>query len=137
MSTINNPLIKSSVFQSGSNQGNDSFLSMENGDFDINQLLNKNAVQSNNTFNQNSYMEKLNKNLETQNSINADYFSAKNLGSTLGHIGTIGGVLASVYGMYEQKKFNKDMRGMEKDRVARENKRVDDAQANYDKVWKA
>ena len=26
---------------------------------------------------------------------------------------------------------------MEKDRVARENKRVDDAQANYDKVWKA
>lgn len=41
MSTINNPLIKSSVFQSGSNQGNDSFLSMENGDFDINQILNK------------------------------------------------------------------------------------------------
>ena len=137
MSTIDNPLIKSSVFQSGSNQGNDSFLSMENGDFDISQILNKNTVQSNNTFNQNSYMEKLNKNLETQNSINADYFSAKNLGSTLGNIGTIGGVLASVYGMYEQKKFNKDMLGMEKDRVARENKRVDDAQANYDKVWKA
>ena len=137
MSTINNPLIKSSVFQSGSNQGNDSFLGIENGDFDISQILNKNTVQSNNTFNQNSYMEKLNKNLETQNSINADYFSAKNLGSTLGHIGTIGGVLASVYGMYEQKKFNKDMLEMEKNRVARENKRVDDAQANYDKVWKA
>ena len=137
MSTINNPLIKSSVFQSGSNQGNDSFLSMENGDFDISQILNKNTVQGNNTFNQNSYMEKLNKNLETQNSINADYFSAKNLGSTLGNIGAIGGALASVYGMYEQKKFNKDMLEMEKNRVARENKRVDDAQANYDKVWKA
>ena len=63
MSTINNPLIKSSVFQSGSNQGNDSFLSMENGDFDINQLLNKNAVQSPNLSNNNSYLEKLNKNL--------------------------------------------------------------------------
>ena len=137
MSTINNPLIKSSVFQSGSNQGNDSFLSMENGDFDINQLLNKNAVQSPNLSNNNSYLEKLNKNLQTQNSINADYFSAKNLGSTMGSIGAIGGALASVYGMYEQKKFNKDMLGMEKDRVARENKRVDDAQANYDKVWKA
>ena len=137
MSTINNPLIKSSVFQSGSNQGNDSFLSMENGDFDISQILNKKTVQGNNTFNQNSYMEKLNKNLETQNSINADYFSAKNLGSTLGNIGAIGGALASVYGMYEQKKFNKDMLEMEKNRVARENKRVDDAQANYDKVWKA
>lgn len=137
MSTINNPLIKSSVFKTGSNQENDSFLSIENGDFDINQLLNKNAVQSPNFSNNNSYLEKLNKNLETQNSINADYFSAKNLGSTLGHIGTIGGVLASVYGMHEQKKFNKDMLEMEKNRVARENKRVDDAQANYDKVWKA
>ena len=137
MSTTNNPFIKSSVFKSGSNQGNDSFLSMENGDFDINQLLNKNAVQSPNLSNNNSYLEKLNKNLETQNSINADYFSAKNLGSTMGSIGAIGGALANVYGMYEQKKFNKDMLEMEKDRVARENKRVDDAQANYDKVWKA
>ena len=103
---------------------------MENGDFDINQLLNKNAVQSPNLSNNNSYLEKLNKNLETQNSINADYFSAKNLGSTMGSIGAIGGALASVYGMHEQKKFNKDMLEMEKDRVARENKRVDDAQAN-------
>lgn len=137
MSTINNPLIKSSVFKTGSNQENDSFLSMENGDFDINQLLNKNAVQSPNFSNNNSYLEKLNKNLETQNSINADYFSAKNLGSTMGSIGAIGGALASVYGMHEQKKFNKDMLEMEKNRVARENKRVDDAQANYDKVWKA
>ena len=137
MSTIDNPLIKSSVFKSGSNQGDDSFLSIENGDFDINQLLNKNAVQSPNLSNNNSYLEKLNKNLETQNSINADYFSAKNLGSTMGSIGAIGGALASVYGMHEQKKFNKDMLEMEKDRVARENKRVDDAQANYDKVWKA
>ena len=137
MSTIDNPLIKSSVFKTGSNQGSDSFLSMENGDFDINQLLNKNAVQSPNLSNNNSYLEKLNKNLETQNSINADYFSAKNLGSTMGSIGAIGGALASVYGMHEQKKFNKDMLEMEKDRVARENKRVDDAQANYDKVWKA
>lgn len=137
MSTIDNPLIKSSVFKSGSNQGNDSFLSIENGDFDINQLLNKNAVQSPNLTNNNSYLEKLNKNLETQNSINGDYFSAKNLGSTMGSIGAIGGALANVYGMHEQKKFNKDMLEMEKDRVARENKRVDDAQANYDKVWKA
>ena len=137
MSTINNPLIKSSVFQSGSNQGSDSFLSIENGDFDINQLLNKNAVQSPNLSNNNSYLEKLNKNLETQNSINGDYFSAKNLGSTMGSIGAIGGALASVYGIYEQKKFNKDMLKKEKNRVARENKRVDDAQANYDKVWKA
>lgn len=137
MSTIDNPLIKSSVFKSGSNQGDDSFLSMENGDFDINQLLNKNAVQSPNLSNNNSYLEKLNKNLETQNSINGDYFSAKNLGSTMGSIGAIGGALANVYGMYEQKKFNKDMLDMEKNRVARENKRVDDAQANYDKVWKA
>ena len=137
MSTINNPLVQSSVFKTGSNQGSDSFLSMENGDFDINQLLNKNAVQSPNLSNNNSYLEKLNKNLETQNSINADYFSAKNLGSTMGSIGAIGGALANVYGMYEQKKFNKDMLEMEKDRVARENKRVDDAQANYDKVWKA
>ena len=137
MSTINNPFIESSVFKSGSNQGNDSFLSMENGDFDISQLLNKNAVQSPNLSNNNSYLEKLNKNLETQNSINADYFSAKNLGSTMGSIGAIGGALASVYGMHEQKKFNKDMLEMEKNRVARENKRVDDAQANYDKVWKA
>ena len=137
MNTIHNPIIESSVFKTGSNQGNDSFLSMENGDFDINQLLNKNAVQSPNLSNNNSYLEKLNKNLETQNSINSDYFSAKNLGSTMGSIGAIGGALANVYGMYEQKKFNKDMLGMEKDRVARENKRVDDAQANYDKVWKA
>ena len=137
MNTIHNPIIESSVFKTGSNQGNDSFLSMENGDFDINQLLNKNAVQSPNLSNNNSYLEKLNKNLETQNSINADYFSAKNLGSTMGNIGTIAGALASVYGMYEQKKFNKDMLEMEKNRVARENKRVDDAQANYDKVWKA
>ena len=137
MSTINNPFIESSVFKSGSNQGNDSFLSMENGDFDISQLLNKNAVQSPNLSNNNSYLEKLNKNLETQNSINADYFSAKNLGSTMGSIGAIGGALANVYGMHEQKKFNKDMLEMEKNRVARENKRVDDAQANYDKVWKA
>ena len=65
MSTIDNPLIKSSVFKSGSNQENDSFLSMENGDFDINQLLNKNAVQSPNLSNNNSYLEKLNKNLFT------------------------------------------------------------------------
>ena len=54
MSTINNPLIKSSVFQSGSNQGNDSFLSMENGDFDINQFLNKNRFQSPNLTNNNN-----------------------------------------------------------------------------------
>ena len=137
MSTIDNPIIKSSVFKTGSNQENDSFLSMENGDFDINQFLNKNYFQSPNLTNNNSYLEKLNKNLETQNSINGDYFSAKNLGSTMGSIGAIGGALANVYGMYEQKKFNKDMLEMEKDRVARENKRVDDAQANYDKVWKA
>ncbi len=64
-----------------------------------------------------------------------EMFSGKNLGGTLQAIGAIGGALASVYGVHEQKKFNKDMLGMEKNRVARETKRQDDKQAKYEAVW--
>lgn len=106
--------------------------------FDYGQVLNKDAIQNGlDSAGNNSYLDKLNKNLEVQNSINTDYFSAKNLGSTLGSIGAIGGALANVYGMYEQKKFNKDMLEMEKQRVAKANQKADIAQANYDKVWQA
>lgn len=106
-------------------------------DFDLGEVLNKDAIQnSTQNTSSNSYLEKLNKSLEVENSINSDYFSAKNLGSTLGSIGAIGGALANVYGMYEQKKFNKDMLNMEKERVNKENALVDKQQAEYDKVWK-
>lgn len=103
-------------------------------DFDFSSVLDKNALQQNP---QNSTsLTDLNKSLQTQNSINSDYFSAKNLGSTLSSVGTIGSALANVYGMYEQKKYNKEMLNMEKDRVAKENKIRDTQQAEYDKVWK-
>ncbi|TLS99945.1 hypothetical protein [Aliarcobacter cibarius] len=106
--------------------------------FNYTQVLNKDAVQNGlDNIGSNSYLEKLNKNLETQNNINTDYFSAKNLGSTLGSIGAIGGALANVYGMYEQKKFNNEMLDMEKQRVDKENQTVNKQQAEYDKVWKA
>lgn len=106
--------------------------------FDYDQVINKDAIQNGlDNAGNNSYLEKLNKNLETQNNINTDYFSAKNLGSTLGSIGAIGGALANVYGMYEQKKFNNDMLEMEKQRVSKENQIVDKQQAEYDKVWKS
>lgn len=103
-------------------------------DFDFSSVLDKNALQQNP---QNSTsLTDLNKSLQTQNSINSDYFSAKNLGSTLSSVGAVGSALANVYGMYEQKKYNKDMLNMEKDRVNKENMRRDTQQAEYDKVWK-
>lgn len=62
-------------------------------------------------------------------------FSGENFGSTMGTIGSIGSALASIYGIYEQKKFNNDMLDMEKKRVSRENTKVDKQQEEYDKVW--
>lgn len=64
-----------------------------------------------------------------------DMFSSDNIGGTLQGIGSIGGALANIYGVHEQKKFNDDMLSMEKDRINRENKKTDKQQANYDAVW--
>lgn len=66
-----------------------------------------------------------------------DAFSGKNIGGTLQGIGAIGGALASVYGISEQKKFNEDMLDMEKDRVAKEYEKRDKQQSEYDAVWKS
>jgi len=57
-------------------------------------------------------------------------------GGVLGGIGAIGSALANVYAVYQQKKFNKEMLNMEKQRVAKENQRRDAQQGNYDAVWK-
>ncbi|WP_418179774.1 hypothetical protein ACNSOO_04730 [Aliarcobacter lanthieri] len=102
-------------------------------DFNFGDILNKDTML--NTNNDSSSMATLNKNLETQNSLNSDFFSAKNLGSTLSSVGAIAGALANVYGVKQQQKFNKDMLNMEKNRVEKENQRRDTAQSNYDKVW--
>lgn len=64
------------------------------------------------------------------------YFSSANLGGTLQGIGAVAGALASIYGMQQQKKFNKEILNMEKQRVAKENRIADERQSNYDKVWK-
>lgn len=66
-----------------------------------------------------------------------NFLSSNNIGGTLGTIGSIGSALASVYGMKQQQKFNKDMLNMEKDRVSKEYARRDKQQAEYDSVWKA
>jgi|GEM_PF-3986792 len=57
-------------------------------------------------------------------------------GGVLGGIGAIGSALANVYAVHQQKKFNKEMLNMEKQRVAKENQRRDAQQGNYDAVWK-
>ncbi|MFV0561896.1 hypothetical protein [Malaciobacter mytili] len=64
-------------------------------------------------------------------------FSSGNIGGTLQGIGAIGGALASIYGISEQKKFNEDMLDMEKDRVAKEYAKRDKQQSEYDSVWKS
>lgn len=66
-----------------------------------------------------------------------DLFSGKNIGGTLQGIGAIGGALASIYSVREQKKFNEDMLNMEKDRVAKEYAKRDKQQSEYDAVWKS
>lgn len=63
-------------------------------------------------------------------------WSGKNIGSTMQGIGSIGGAIASVYGISEQSRFNKDMLQMEKDRVAKNEATRDKKQAEYDAVWK-
>lgn len=59
------------------------------------------------------------------------------LGSTLQGIGAVTGALASIYGIREQKKYQDEVLGMEKERVAKNEARRDQQQAEYDKVWGA
>lgn len=61
--------------------------------------------------------------------------SGGSLGSTLQGVGAITGALASVYGISEQKKYQKEVLNMEKERVAKNEARRDTKQAEYDKVW--
>lgn len=58
-------------------------------------------------------------------------------GSTLQGIGAVTGALASIYGIHEQKKYQDEVLGMEKERVAKNEARRDAKQAEYDKVWGA
>lgn len=58
-----------------------------------------------------------------------------NLGSTLQGVGAITGALASIYGIREQKKYQDEVLGMEKERVAKNEARRDTKQAEYEKVW--
>lgn len=58
-------------------------------------------------------------------------------GSTLQGVGAITGALASVYGIREQKKYQDEVLGMEKERVATNEARRDKKQAEYEKVWGA
>jgi hypothetical protein len=67
---------------------------------------------------------------------NDSMFSSGNIGSTLKGAGAIAGALSSIYGTMEQTKFNKEMLGMEKDRINRNIARQDKLQANYEGVWK-
>ncbi len=62
-------------------------------------------------------------------------FSGKNIGGTLKGAGAIVGALSDIYGTIEQSKFNKEMLNMEKNRVARNNARQDQLQANYEGAW--
>lgn len=57
------------------------------------------------------------------------------LGSTLQGVGAITGALASIYGIREQKKYQDEVLGMEKERVAKNEARRDTKQAEYEKVW--
>lgn len=59
------------------------------------------------------------------------------LGSTLQGVGAITGALASIYGIREQKKYQDEVLGMEKERVAKNEVRRDTKQAEYEKVWGA
>lgn len=59
------------------------------------------------------------------------------LGSTLQGVGAITGALASIYGIREQKKYQDEVLGMEKERVAKNEARRDTKQAEYEKVWGA
>lgn len=62
-------------------------------------------------------------------------FSSSNIGSTLKGGGAIIGALAGIYGTLEQTKFNKEVLGMEKDRINRNIAREDKLQKNYEGVW--
>ncbi|MDD2290677.1 MAG: hypothetical protein PHV52_00225 [Aliarcobacter sp.] len=62
-------------------------------------------------------------------------FSGANIGSTLKGGGAVVGALAGIYGTLEQTKFNKEVLGMEKDRINRNIKREDQLQKNYEGVW--
>lgn len=66
---------------------------------------------------------------------NDGMFSGKNIGSTLKGGGAIVGALSSIYGTLEQNKFNKEVLGMEKDRINRNIAREDKLQKNYQGVW--
>ena len=61
--------------------------------------------------------------------------SGGGFGSTLQGIGAVTGALASIYGIREQKKYQDEVLGMEKERVAKNEARRDAKQAEYDKVW--
>lgn len=63
--------------------------------------------------------------------------SGGGFGSTLQGIGAVTGALASIYGIHEQKKYQKEVLNMEKERVAKNEARRDAKQAKYDKVWGA
>lgn len=63
--------------------------------------------------------------------------SGGGFGSTLQGIGAVTGALASIYGIREQKKYQDEVLGMEKERVAKNEARRDAKQAEYDKVWGA
>jgi hypothetical protein len=62
-------------------------------------------------------------------------FSGKNIGSTLQGGGAIVGALSGIYGTLKQEKFNKEVLGMEKDRINRNIAREDKLQKNYQGVW--
>ena len=61
--------------------------------------------------------------------------SGGGIGSTLQGIGAVTGALASIYGIREQKKYQDEVLGMEKERVAKNEARRDTKQAEYEKVW--
>jgi hypothetical protein len=61
--------------------------------------------------------------------------SGGSLGGALQGIGAVTGALASIYGIHEQKKYQDEVLGMEKERVAKNEARRDAKQAEYDKVW--
>jgi len=64
-----------------------------------------------------------------------DLFSSKNIGSTLQGIGAVTQGIAGVYQTYLTNKYQKDVLGLEKDRVAKEDARIKKAQKAYENVF--
>jgi len=133
MNSVQNQTVSSALGRD--NRLSDKYFSGdESSDFGLNSTTSTSSSSDGSTFGLNT-SDYVGDTSSSSSSFLDTAFDTKNIGSTLGGIGSAVKGIASIYDSYNNKEYKDKIFGMEEKRVARQTAKEDKAQAGLEAAW--